>query len=184
MRGHCVTRGHSCMVSGRNKVEITQSDTGRVENKKWLNQRLEGARPGGELELFKPLRVIAPLSLLALCWNTVFLSLQLFWSKFFRENCGGIRCKRDWGRRWGRWEVELRGVMDERERWEETRRTLGVVSSASSYCSDREYRSLVEHTSPCVTAGEASECAAAFLTAIAYISLWNLAVITLNLQYG
>lgn len=43
MRGHCITRGHSCTVSGGNKLDITQSDTGSVENKKWLKQRLEGA---------------------------------------------------------------------------------------------------------------------------------------------
>lgn len=42
-----------------------------------------GARPGGEFELFKLLCFIAPLSLLYSAGKTIFLLLQLFWSKFF-----------------------------------------------------------------------------------------------------
>lgn len=72
--------------------------------------------------------------------------VQLFSFSFSREQCGGKRCNRDWGRRWGRWEVELKGVMDERERWEETRRPLGVASSSSSNCRDMEYCSIINAT--------------------------------------
>lgn len=61
-----------------------------------------------------------------------------------REQCGGMRCNRDWARRWGRWEEELKGVMDERERWEETRRPLGVVRSSSSDRRDVEYCTVID----------------------------------------
>lgn len=160
-------QGRCRVVSGRNK-----------HNSKW--QRQSGKQQVNQ-KVVTGLDQVASLncSNFSVSWHlcpclysagtTIFLSLQLFWSKFsffFNKHCGGIRCKRDWGRRWGRWEVELRGVMDERERWEETRRPLSVPSSSSSYCSDREYYAPVDATqSVSVTLGEASGCAAMFLLA-------------------
>lgn len=95
------------------------------------------------------LSFIAPLSLPNPLQKGLFFLTSAVLVHFFffsREQCDGKRCNRDWGRRWGRWEVELKGVMDERERWEETRRPSGVASSSSSNFRDMEYCSIIDAT--------------------------------------
>lgn len=163
--GTCRMQGRRCVVSGRNK----HNSKWQWQSGKQVNQKVVmGLDQVASLNCsnFSVSSHLCPC--LYSAGKTIFLLLQLFWSKFFlfffSKHCGGIRCKRDWGRWWGRWEVELRGVMDERERWEETRRPLSVLSSSSSYCSDREYYALVDASQfVSVTAGEASGGVAMFL---------------------
>lgn len=88
MRGHCITRGHSCMVSGRKKVvvtlakrEVTQPKVGRgldqVASPNYLNLSVS--------------------SHLCPCLHSARALFSSRFSCFFRENGGGIRCRRDRG---------------------------------------------------------------------------------------